>query len=98
MQQSSLEKKPWNYTTQYSNYFDEMSTYRNKGGKNIKLEQIRRGNTHLWENFTHPHEFFVKHDIDEWDFKIKRLEKNLGVFVPNTKTGGFFDKTIKDFS
>jgi len=94
-----IDKRPWKCNSQYSNYFDEMSTYRNKGAKNVKLEQIRtNANKHIWENFTHPHEFFVKNDIDEWDLKIKRFQKNVGVFVPNTKIGGFFDKTIKDFS
>lgn len=90
--------KPWNYITTYSNYFDEMSVYR-KTQQNTKLEKIpiKQKNKVLWENFTHPNEFFVKNDIDEWDFKIKRQEKTLGVFVPNTKTGGFFDKTLKDY-
>jgi len=51
----------------------------------------------LWENFTHPHENFERADVDEWDFKIKRVQKKPGVFVPNTKSAGFFDKTLKDY-
>lgn len=92
-------KKPWNYIPNSTNYFDQMSVYR-KWPQTFKTTSKQNSNKNpiLWENFTHPNEHFERQDIDEWDFKIKREEKKVGVFVPPTKSGGFFDKTMKDFS
>ena len=89
--------KPWNYITQYSNYFDQMSSYRNGPLPKVKPGKTQKENKTLWENFTHPNQFFVKEDVNEWDFNIKRVPKKVGVFTPPTYTGGFFDKTIRDY-
>lgn len=98
---NSCGRQPWNYAASTSNFFDEMSHYRKSTKEiNVKLEKIANKNTRqvLWENFTHPTAFFERQDVDEWDLKIKRNIKKTGLFVPNTKTEGFFEKTLKDYN
>ena len=66
----------------------------------LKLGKLNGSKTQnkLWENFTHPHDEFERRDFDEWDYKIKWRKRKTGTFVTSTRDGGFFDKTIKDYT
>lgn len=50
-----------------------------------------------WVNFTQKYPFFGETVLNTWEYKF-RGTKEKRVFFPNNFTGGFFDKTLKDYT